>query len=71
MEFDRVQVASAVLALILALYGLYRTVYWQYTLPYPPGPKGLPFVGSLFDPVAGASEYQWLAYKQLADKHST
>ena len=35
-------------------------------LPYPPGPRPLPLVGSLFDI---PKEFSWLTYAQLSKKH--
>lgn len=35
-------------------------------LPYPPGPKGIAFVGNLFDVPL---DRQWLGYKRMSERY--
>ncbi|KAK0469623.1 cytochrome P450 [Desarmillaria tabescens] len=48
---------------ILLLHRLFRLSIWRRRLPLPPGPKGLPLIGNLWDVPA---EYPWLTYAQWA-----
>ena len=36
--------------------------------PLPPGPKGLPFLGSVFEV---PKKYEWLAYQEWSRQHGT
>ncbi|KAK0204930.1 cytochrome P450 [Desarmillaria ectypa] len=46
---------------VLLLYRLFYLSTWRRRLPLPPGPKGLPLIGNLWDV---PSEYPWLTYAQ-------
>ncbi|KAG9225725.1 hypothetical protein CCMSSC00406_0009322 [Pleurotus cornucopiae] len=56
----------AILALLLSLTGFYR---WRCRarLPLPPGPKGYPIVGNLFDK---PTEYHWVKYLEWSKEFS-
>ena len=50
------------ISLVIAVYGMKRGK--RYNLP--PGPKGLPFIGSAFDNARG---YQWLSYEKWGKEY--
>jgi hypothetical protein len=60
-----IYVISIALAAI-SLYAVYATKRRTY-LPYPPGPTGLPLVGSVFQNFGSPS---WVVYRDLGIKHS-
>ena len=55
--------APALLPLIIVLY---RTIKNHSQLPYPPGPKGLPILGNVFD--LPASD-QWVTVQEWGKKY--
>lgn len=56
------------LPLIAFLYFAYKALTTKKRLPYPPGPKGLPIIGNVYDVPQGS---EWVTFKELADNHST
>lgn len=59
------RLVSSACILIILVYAV-RRLLTSPRLSYPPGPKGYPIIGNIFHPLA-SGEYQWLAYKKLAD----
>ncbi|SJL03002.1 related to cytochrome P450 CYP2 subfamily [Armillaria ostoyae] len=58
-------IAIAVVSLVFAYRLLYRTCR---NAPFPPGPKGLSFIGNIFDM---PSEKEWLTFARWGEKYGT
>jgi hypothetical protein len=59
----RIQDGIALFAFIFISYKLYL----KSKRTYPPGPKGLPFFGNLYD---HPQEEPWVHYKEMSEKFS-
>ena len=60
LTFTRVALA------VLLLYLLQRLVSSRRRAPLPPGPKGIPFIGNVFQ---WPSEHQWLTFTRWGDTY--
>lgn len=58
-------IAITVVSLVFAYRLLYRTCR---NTPFPPGPKGLPFIGNIFDM---PSEKEWLTFARWGEKYGS
>ena len=58
-------------ALFVALFIVGYSLFWpkrRLRLPYPPGPKGWPIIGNVFDV---PEKTQWLTYTEWANLYGT
>ncbi len=58
-------IAITVVSLVFAYRLLYRTCR---NTPFPPSPKGLPFIGNIFDM---PSEKEWLTFARWGEKYGS
>ncbi|EAU83133.2 cytochrome P450 [Coprinopsis cinerea okayama7 len=66
-RFDlAIALASGVTAATALVLATYKRVRNRSRLPKPPGPKGYPIIGNLFDV---PSKRSWIGYKELSEKY--
>lgn len=62
MAFTTLDIAVCIGVVAAVLFVLFRN---YSRLPYPPGPKGLPIIGSVF---VVPKQRQWVTYKKWSDE---
>lgn len=55
-----------VVVVVLLLYFAHRAITSKHTLPLPPGPRRLPFVGNIRD---WPAEQEWLTFTEWGNKY--
>jgi hypothetical protein len=62
MTYTNISILAVAAAI---LYSAYRHIISERH-PYPPGPKGYPLLGNIFDDFG---QYRWMAFRDLSVKH--